>query len=204
MKEHVEQQALPQFQRQHARELLWRCACAMILVLLLLLLLQPTSVKCSIADRWWHVAHTLCNTECSVQFLHAAEQQLCTAAGLLAPCSCDMLTAAGSARTPLAITCFALRPNTNSMASITLDLPLPFGPTTEEKHCAARTAFVRHSKQVQAVLVLSDAGLLCADVEGMKLSSTVAVPTQDASSNATSSARTPYETAQHAGLQHKT
>jgi hypothetical protein len=34
-------------------------------------------------------------------------------------------------------TCFALLPKTNSMASITLDLPLPFGPTTEEKHCMA-------------------------------------------------------------------
>jgi hypothetical protein len=26
-------------------------------------------------------------------------------------------------------------PNTNSIASITLDLPEPFGPTTDEKHC---------------------------------------------------------------------
>ena len=30
-------------------------------------------------------------------------------------------------------TCFALRPKTNSIASITFDFPLPFGPTTAEK-----------------------------------------------------------------------
>ena len=32
-------------------------------------------------------------------------------------------------------TCFALRPKTNSMASITFDFPLPLGPTTAEKDC---------------------------------------------------------------------
>lgn len=33
------------------------------------------------------------------------------------------------------LACLALLPNTNSMASMTLDLPLPFGPTTAEKDC---------------------------------------------------------------------
>lgn len=37
--------------------------------------------------------------------------------------------------TPLLLTCLAFFPNTNSMASITFDLPLPLGPTTDEKHC---------------------------------------------------------------------
>ena len=32
-------------------------------------------------------------------------------------------------------TCFARLPKTKSMASMTLLLPLPLGPTTEEKHC---------------------------------------------------------------------
>jgi hypothetical protein len=32
-------------------------------------------------------------------------------------------------------TCLARLPNTKSIASMTLLLPLPFGPTTEEKHC---------------------------------------------------------------------
>ncbi len=32
-------------------------------------------------------------------------------------------------------TCFAFFPNTKSIASMTFDLPLPLGPTTEEKHC---------------------------------------------------------------------
>lgn len=31
--------------------------------------------------------------------------------------------------------CLARLPNTNSMASMTLDLPEPLGPTTEEKDC---------------------------------------------------------------------
>ena len=34
--------------------------------------------------------------------------------------------------------CFARLPNTKSIASITFDLPEPFGPTTEEKDCAAK------------------------------------------------------------------
>lgn len=34
------------------------------------------------------------------------------------------------------LTCLARLPNTNNMASITLLLPLPLGPTTDEKHCA--------------------------------------------------------------------
>ena len=33
-------------------------------------------------------------------------------------------------------TCFALLPNTNSIASITFDLPLPLGPTTDVKDCS--------------------------------------------------------------------
>lgn len=32
------------------------------------------------------------------------------------------------------LACFARFPKTNIMASMTFDLPLPFGPTTEEKH----------------------------------------------------------------------
>ena len=32
-------------------------------------------------------------------------------------------------------TCLARLPNTNSIASMTLDLPLPLGPTTDEKFC---------------------------------------------------------------------
>ena len=32
-------------------------------------------------------------------------------------------------------TCLARRPKTNWMASITLDFPLPLGPTTLEKDC---------------------------------------------------------------------
>ena len=36
------------------------------------------------------------------------------------------------------VTCLALFPKTNSIASITFDLPLPLGPTTEEKHCTRR------------------------------------------------------------------
>lgn len=35
-------------------------------------------------------------------------------------------------------TCFARRPNTKSMASMTFDLPLPLGPTTEEKDCISQ------------------------------------------------------------------
>lgn len=35
--------------------------------------------------------------------------------------------------------CLARLPNTNSMASITLDLPEPLGPTTEEKDCGMRS-----------------------------------------------------------------
>jgi hypothetical protein len=33
--------------------------------------------------------------------------------------------------------CFARLPKTNSIASMTLLFPLPFGPTTAEKHCRA-------------------------------------------------------------------
>ena len=36
-------------------------------------------------------------------------------------------------------TCLAFLPKTKSMASMTLDLPLPLGPTTEEKHCITLT-----------------------------------------------------------------
>lgn len=36
-------------------------------------------------------------------------------------------------------TCLARLPNTNSIASMTLDLPLPLGPTTDEKDCAGPT-----------------------------------------------------------------
>ena len=35
----------------------------------------------------------------------------------------------------MARTCFARLPKTKSMASMTLDLPLPLGPTTDEKFC---------------------------------------------------------------------
>ena len=38
-----------------------------------------------------------------------------------------------SSETLLKRSCFARRPNTKSIASITLDLPLPLGPTTAEK-----------------------------------------------------------------------
>ena len=34
--------------------------------------------------------------------------------------------------------CLARLPNTKSMASMTFDLPLPLGPTTEEKDCDER------------------------------------------------------------------
>jgi hypothetical protein len=36
--------------------------------------------------------------------------------------------------------CLARLPNTNSMASMTLDLPLPLGPTTLENDCATEEA----------------------------------------------------------------
>ena len=35
----------------------------------------------------------------------------------------------------------ALKPKTKSIASITFDLPLPLGPTTDEKHCRAAGQF---------------------------------------------------------------
>lgn len=38
------------------------------------------------------------------------------------------------------LTCLALLPKTNSMASMTFDFPLPFGPTTDEKHCIKEIA----------------------------------------------------------------
>lgn len=37
-------------------------------------------------------------------------------------------------------TCFAFLPNTKSIASMTFDLPLPLGPTTDEKHCNIQTS----------------------------------------------------------------
>ena len=42
------------------------------------------------------------------------------------------------------ITCLALFPKTNSIASITLDLPLPLGPTTDEKHCTRNDNGQKH------------------------------------------------------------
>jgi len=39
-------------------------------------------------------------------------------------------------------TCFARRPNTNSIASMTFDFPLPLGPTTDEKDCEAANVVV--------------------------------------------------------------
>lgn len=53
-------------------------------------------------------------------------------------------------------TCFALLPNTNSMASITLDLPLPLGPTTDEKHCNQHVIVAAH-RQSQGFAVTIEA-----------------------------------------------
>jgi len=39
-------------------------------------------------------------------------------------------------------TCLARLPKTNSIASMTLDLPLPLGPTTDEKFCSANRCVV--------------------------------------------------------------
>ena len=38
-------------------------------------------------------------------------------------------------------TCLARLPKTNSMASMTLDFPLPFGPTTDEKLCTPASSY---------------------------------------------------------------
>ena len=46
--------------------------------------------------------------------------------------------------------CLARLPKTKSMASMTLDLPLPLGPTTEENLCHRQ-----HSRSARAILVNS-------------------------------------------------
>lgn len=54
-------------------------------------------------------------------------------------------------------TCFAFFPNTKSIASMTLDLPLPLGPTTEEKLCKhvfhIRAVCMRISREQRPVMV---------------------------------------------------
>lgn len=42
-------------------------------------------------------------------------------------------------------TLLVLKPNTNSIASMTFDLPLPFGPTTDVKFCRHQTTARLHT-----------------------------------------------------------
>jgi hypothetical protein len=86
--------------------------------------------------------------------------------------------------------CLARLPNTNSMASITLDLPLPLGPTTEEKHCgragrweparepAAALAQMNAAAGRQGVLALWKGPTRCAPAYDLKFSSTISLITR--------------------------
>lgn len=46
-----------------------------------------------------------------------------------------------------ALACLARLPKTNSKASMTLDFPLPLGPTTEENDCGGQRAVPRGGMQ---------------------------------------------------------